>query len=117
MWDESPEYKAGDTWTRRVFDEPHKTWFNPERGRMESKTGTSDLGWCERVMNDGFFEKAGFPKYQKMKFPFLVDTNIFVQHINQAGTIYPLVVPKEFEPTPKKKNVLLTQIRLGKYEH
>jgi hypothetical protein len=103
MWNESADYKAGDTWTRRIFDEPHKTWFNPERGRMESKTGTSDLGWCERVQNEHFFAKAGWEKYDKMKYPFLVDTNIFVQHINQAGTIYPLVIPKEFEPTPKQK--------------
>lgn len=106
MWNESPEYKAGDVLTRRVFAEPHKTWFNPERGRMETQTGTSDLGWCDRVIKEKFLEKAGWPDIQKKKYPFLVDTNIFVQHINQSGTMYPLVLPKEFEPLPKevKKN-------------
>jgi len=103
MWNESAEYKAGNEWTKRIFEEPHRTWFNPERGRMENETGTSDLGWCNRVIEEHFFAKSGWEKYDKMKNPFLVDTNIFVQHINQAGTIYPIAVPKEFEPDPKKK--------------
>ena len=103
MWNESAEYKAGDEWTKRIFEEPHKTWFNPERGRMETQTGTSDLGWCDRVRKEHFFEKAGWPKYDKMKHPFLIDTNIFIRHINQAGVQYPIEIPKEFEPTPKQK--------------
>ncbi len=103
LWNDSPEYKVGNDWTKRIFDEPHDTWFNPERGRMETRTGTSDLGWCDRVIKGHYFEKAGWSKYDKMKYPYLVDTNIFVQHINQAGVIYPLAIPKEFEPEPKKK--------------
>jgi hypothetical protein len=103
MWNESAEYKAGDFMTRRVFAEPAMTWFNPERGRMETQTGTSDLGWCDRVIREHFFEKAGWPKYDKMKYPFLVDTNLFISHINHDGVQYPLVLPKEFEPLPKKK--------------
>lgn len=102
LWNKSPDYKAGDQWTRRVFSEPSKTWFNPQRGMMETQTGTSDLNWCDRVRKEKIFEEAGWPKYQKMKYPFLVDTSIFVQHINQAGTMYPIAIPREFMPAPKK---------------
>ena len=103
MWNESPEYKAGDQITRRIFSEPSKTWFNPERGRMETLTGTSDLGWCDRVIKEKFFEKAGWPEYQKKKYPFLVDTSMFIMHIAENGTQYPIKVPDEFMPEPKKK--------------
>jgi hypothetical protein len=104
MWNESPEYKIGDQVTKRVFSEPAKCWFNPQRGTMENYVGTSDLNWCKRVMDEGFFEKAGWHKYQKMKYPFLVDTNIFVKHIDETGRQFPLAVPAEFKPEPKKKN-------------
>ncbi len=103
MWNESPEYKAGDQITRRIFAEPSKTWFNPERGRMENHTGTSDLGWCDRVKKEHFFEKTGWSKYDKMQYPFLVDTNIFVSHITESGVQYPIKIPDEFMPLPKKK--------------
>jgi hypothetical protein len=41
-------------------------------------------------MRDDIFTKAGWPAYQKMKYPFLVDTNILIQHIDNAGRMYPL---------------------------
>jgi len=102
MWNESPDYKVGDQMTRRVFSEPSKCWFNPQRGCMESMTGTSDLAWCKRVVKDGIFEKAGWPKFAKMKHPFLMDTNLFVKHIDEAGRQFPIAVPSEFMPIPKK---------------
>lgn len=103
MWDESPEYKVGNEVTRRVFAEPSKIWFDPERGTMVSSSGTSDLAWCERVMKEGFFEKAGWPKYAKMKYPFMVDTNMMIFHIDNEGRQYPLEIPLEFKPVPKNE--------------
>jgi hypothetical protein len=103
MWNESAEYKAGDHITRRVFAEPAKVWWNPERGGFETQTGTSDLGWCDRVRKEHFFAKAGWPKYDKMRFPFLVDTNMFVRQIAENGIQYPINIPEEFRPNPKKK--------------
>ena len=70
---------------------------------METLTGTSDLGWCDRVIKEKFFEKAGWPEYQKKKYPFLVDTSMFIMHIAENGTQYPIKVPDEFMPEPKKK--------------
>lgn len=109
MWNESPEYRIGDQVTRKVFSEPSKIWFNPEKGRMESSSGTSDLAWCDRVMREHFFEKAGFTKYDKMKYPFLVDTNLLSMHIDESGRQWPLEIPKQYQPTPKqaKKNEIV----------
>jgi len=98
MWNDSPEYRVGDQVTRRVFAEPSKVYYDPMKGTMITSTGTSDLAWCQRVITEKYFEKAGWGKYQKMKYPFLVDTNIFTKHIDQNGTQYPLLIPKEFEP-------------------
>jgi hypothetical protein len=102
MWNDSPEYKVGDQVTRRVFQEPARCFFDPQRGTMVNNTGTSDLAWCERVMDEKYFEKAGWSKYQKMKFPFLVDTNLFIRHIDNEGRQYPLNIPIEFQPKEKK---------------
>lgn len=98
-WKESPEYKVGDEVTRRVFERAEAYWFDPEHGMIVSTTGTTDLAWCTRLMEKGLFEKAGWPEYQKMKYPFLVDTNIQVGHITNDGVIYPDYVggvPKKF---------------------
>lgn len=94
MWDESPEYMINGTTTRRVFELPEKKWLDPETGSFHLVAGTSDLAWCSRVMEGNFFAKAGWPKYQKMKYPFLVDTNIFVKHIDENGRQFPLQDPK-----------------------
>ena len=98
MWNESAEYRIGDQVTRKVFAEPSKVWFNPEKGRMESSSGTSDLAWCRRVQEEHWFEKAGWSKYDKMKYPFLVDTSMFVEHISEDGRRWPLLIPHEFMP-------------------
>ena len=103
MWNESAEYRIGDQITRKVFSEPAKIWFNPDRGRMESLSGTTDLAWCHRVQEEHFFEKAGWPKFDKMKYPFLVDTNMFTYHIDESGRQWPIEIPAEYAPDPKKK--------------
>jgi hypothetical protein len=96
MWEESPEYNAGGMMARRVFETPAKVWFDEVSGNMRSESGTSDLQWCDHVVKGKFFEKAGWPKYQKMKYPFLCDTSIFVKHIDDQGRQWPLEVPKQY---------------------
>jgi hypothetical protein len=105
MWEESPEYNAGGLIVRRVFETPAKIWFDEEAGLMRSEAGTSDLYWCKRIRKEGFFEKAGWPKYQKMKYPFLVDTNLFVFHIDENGRKFPLELPKEYLVAKKPKRL------------
>lgn len=97
-WKTSPEYRVGEEVTRRVFDQPGRIIYNPEHSGVESVVGTTDLAWCKRIIEEDLFTKAGWPEYAKMKYPFLVDTNIFVRHIDQNGRIYPLEVPRKFQP-------------------
>ncbi len=88
-WKVSPEYRVGDIVTRRVFDNSPAYYFDPDQGLMISKKGTTDLCWCDRLIKEKILEKAGFPDIQKMKNPFLVDTNIYVRHIDNSGNVYP----------------------------
>lgn len=92
MWEESEEYIVGDQKTRRVFDTPRALWMDPENEKfafVNATSGTSDLDWCTRVMEGGFFKKAGWDEYEDKQYPFLVDTQIFCKHINMDGEIFP----------------------------
>ena len=107
IWNESEEYKIGDQVTRRVFDLPDKispTSCLNQVERFSSIRGTTDLNFCKRIMRDDIFKKAGWPQYSKKKYPFLVDTDIFVQHIDERGRMYPLGgVPLKYAPKPGSK--------------
>ena len=98
LWDESEEYMVGGQKTRRVFATPNVNVGNFSEGRFAYTRGTTDLAFCKRIMDNDIFTKAGWPEYQKMKYPFLVDTNIFLQHIDDRGRMYPLGgVPKQYK--------------------
>lgn len=108
-WEESEEYVVAGEVTRRVFEQPKTMWYDEERGGVVAKGGTTDLQWCSRLMEDGLFAKAGWPEFQKMKYPFLVDTNIFVKHIDPDGVMWPLQMPARFIPeTPNYKGIDIT---------
>ncbi len=97
LWNESPEYVVNGTVTRRVFDAPSESYYDKDTGGWMSTSGTSDLAWCKRMMKDNIFIKAGWPEFQKKEFPYLVDTTIFVKHIDRnTGIQYPTALPKEF---------------------
>lgn len=104
VYDDSPEYHITQTneSARRVFDTPAQSWFNEETGANETLVGTSDLTFCTRVIQGDYLTKAGFPKIAKMKYPFLIDTNIYAKHINPDGTQFPIEFPKEFLPDDKR---------------
>jgi hypothetical protein len=102
VWKESSEYMVNDQVTRRVFKQPQDSWRDPISGGVYSKGGTSDLEFFHRIIDEGFLEKAGWPEHQKMEYPFLVDTTIFVRHIDNAGIQWPLDVPAKFDPGPER---------------
>ena len=95
VWDEAPEYMLNGVKVRRVFQTPEKVWVDPETRATMTETGTSDLEFCTKLMKGKYFEKAGWPEYQKKRYPFLVDTSIFVKHISQDGVMFPLQDPKQ----------------------
>ncbi|MFA7301835.1 MAG: hypothetical protein WC069_06015 [Candidatus Shapirobacteria bacterium] len=113
LWNESEEYMVGNEVTRRVFELPNFNVGNygfdnsdtdtEGKARFAYTRGTTDLNFCKRVMKDKIFEKAGWPELQKKKYPFLVDTNIFVRHIDLTGRQYPIFVPKQQQPIPGVK--------------
>jgi len=89
MWEESPEYKAGEVTARRVFEQPAEVWYDPEQLCMKTVTGTSDLRWCDRVIREDVLRRAGWAKIGRRKYPFLIDTNLFCKHISPDGIMYP----------------------------
>lgn len=95
-WKNSAEYMINGEKTRRVFEQPNRIIWNEQKQGYEAIRGTTDLAWCKRIINERLLEKAGFKDIQKKPYPFLVDTNIFVKHIDQNGRQYPLQIPKEF---------------------
>lgn len=89
VWDESPEYSIGQTVARRVFDTPGNQAFDAEKQAWITTGGTEDLTFYQRLKTDGIFKKAGWPEYQKKKWPLLCDTSIFCKHIDWDGVQYP----------------------------
>ena len=90
MYNESPEYLAQGVVARRVFVAP-STAMMDQRGDYHLAAGTSDISWCDRVMNGDYMRKAGWYDFmdEHGELPFLVDTNIFCTHIEQDGMQYP----------------------------
>lgn len=89
MWEDSEPYTVGGIKTRRVFDTPRSSWYNPETNMTNISTGTSDLAWCRRVLSEGYFRKSGWVDYADKQYPFLIDTNLFCYHCNPDGTMFP----------------------------
>lgn len=103
MWDDAPEYNIpGAGVIRRVFDTPAGVFYDPDTGTPHGFAGTEDLAWCNRIIAGKYLTKAGWPKLQKEKYPFLLDTGMFCWHITEGGQRYPLTVPKRHAPLPKK---------------
>ena len=91
MWEESEEYRVGNTILHRVFETPARVIWDPEKINFRTETGTEDLTWCTRVMNENFLEKSGWEKHAKdhAEFPFLINTRIWCQHIDPNGRQFP----------------------------
>lgn len=96
LWKESPEYLVGSDKTRRVFDTPSEAFLDPKSQDYLLTSGTSDLAFCKRLKDDKIFEKAGWPEFQKMEHPLLVDTNIYIKHIDNDGVMWPVDLPQAF---------------------
>lgn len=89
MWPDCEPYRVKDRQVRRMFRFPRDMWHDPETGNYRTIHGTSDLDWCTRVMEGGYFKRAGWLKHQRKKYPFLVDTSISCYHIDKNGELYP----------------------------
>jgi hypothetical protein len=93
LWKEAKEYQVAGQTTRHVFKHPVA---NDDDLGYYTLAGTTDLQFCNELITKGIFKKAGWDKFQKKEFPFLVDTSIFVKHIDNEGNQYPLGMPEDF---------------------
>lgn len=90
LYDESEEYVALNKKVRKVFETPRKVWYDPETHKHEGAIGTSDLYFCDRIMDNDILKKAGWKKLARRKYPFLIDTTLFCKHIDlNSGKQYP----------------------------
>jgi hypothetical protein len=93
LYDNSEVYTVGSIYgpivVRRVFQTPKISWQDPENGRYNSYAATEDLPLFDRIMKDKVLEKLGWKKLAKKQYPFICDTRIFCQHIDEAGIQYP----------------------------
>jgi len=89
MWEDAEPYTLKGVKTRRVFNTPTESYYNPDTGEYTSGSMTSDLDWCKRVVAGDYLRKAGWTEYADKPRPFLVDTGICCGHINPDGEIFP----------------------------
>jgi hypothetical protein len=89
IYAESPEYNIGSDRVRKVFETPGNQAYDAEKAAWITTGGTEDLTFYQRLKTDGLLKKAGWPKYQKMQYPYLCDTSIFCKHIDWNGIQYP----------------------------
>lgn len=89
LYDESESYNLMGKMVKKIFVTPARTWFDPESSSWFNAVGTEDLELCTRIMKENILKKAGWPKLQRKKYPFMVDTSIFCRHIDFNGKQYP----------------------------
>lgn len=115
MWMDAPEYQIGNMTLRKLFYTPRDMWEDPETQMWNTTSGTSDLEWCDRVIKGNYLRKSGWNKFMDelpdKRYPFVVDTSIFCQHINPDGEQFPgsqinLVLVPEQQASPELPQTL-----------
>lgn len=72
---------------RRIFAQPSQVWI--EQDGVHVASGTSDLWWSEQNIKRGILAKAGWTKYQKKQYPYIIDTSLVFKHIDRStGVMY-----------------------------
>jgi len=89
MWNDAEWYNAKGQTVKKVFDTPSGVIYDPQTGASRTYAGTEDLAWCNRVIAGKYLEKAGWPEFQKKRYPFLADTSIFGEHVTNDGQLFP----------------------------
>lgn len=74
---------------KRIFESPRRAFTDPATGGYMKLLGTSDLYFCDQVMQKDILKRAGWPKVAKRPYPFLVDTRIRCGHIDrETGKVW-----------------------------
>lgn len=67
----------------QYFETPRKAFVDAKSGAYMKLVGTSDLYFCDMVMQNDILRKAGWKHVARREFPFLVDTRIACGHIDR----------------------------------
>ena len=102
LYDTSENYDCFGRTVRRIFETPSRVFWDPESKHFHIAGGTEDLEFCSRVVREDVLKKAGWPKFARKKWPFMVDTNVFCWHMDPNGTRYP-AKGEHFEYLAKEK--------------
>ena len=74
---------------REVFHTMREAGYDPETDGYWKKLGTSDLEFCDKVIDEGYLKEAGFEYAASLEWPFPVDTDIRCGHIElSSGTMF-----------------------------
>jgi hypothetical protein len=91
FWDNCEEYEVttGEK-VRRIFETPRKIFIDPVNNYFETKSGTQDLYFFDRIIDNDVLKKTGWKDIARRKYPFLCDTSILCRHIDRnSGKQYP----------------------------
>lgn len=78
---------------KKVFCTPRQVFSDPALASYQKLIGTSDLFFCDQLKEKGILKKAGWGKFAKQKYPYLVDTGINCGHIDRSTAIVYQVGP------------------------
>jgi hypothetical protein len=77
MHEEAEYYTTlGNKKIKRVFETPTKIGYDPEVCIPTPIRATSDLNWCNKIVEQKVLKRAGWADIGRRKYPFLVDTRI-----------------------------------------
>lgn len=71
----------------QIFETPRKVFTDPALQSYHKLVGTSDLYFCDQLMEHDVLKKAGWSKVAKKKWPFVVDTAIRCGHIDRESGV------------------------------
>jgi hypothetical protein len=110
LYEHSPVLDVSGVKVRQVFTSPRQTYMDPETGAWTRTVGTEDIHFLKRIKNEGVFK--AIPQWEHLegkKYPFIVDTRMFCQHIELTGVRYPLENPPGYDKWRKIQETRLWQ--------
>ena len=73
---------------KRIFIAPARVWADPSGGKHIA-SGTSDLYFSQQTIERDILTKAGFGKWAKRPFPYVIDTSLVFKHVDrQTGQLF-----------------------------
>jgi hypothetical protein len=73
---------------KKIFVAPARVWTDPDGGKHIA-SGTSDLYFSQQTIDRNILTKAGFGKWAKKPYPYIIDTSLVFKHVDRGtGVLY-----------------------------